>query len=94
MGMIRSSSSKHGRGGIGSLFDVSDDELVEAFYERWSGRWEKKPYPTLKALENTKEKATRFDSRAAAVDPFTVVDMHYLVEIDRTGFIDQLYDGK
>lgn len=90
--MIR--STKHGRGGISSLFDVGDEELVDAFYRRWSSRWEKKPYPTLRALQNTKEKATRFDARAASVDPFTVVDMHYLVEIDRTGFIDQLYEGK
>jgi ABC-type nitrate/sulfonate/bicarbonate transport system substrate-binding protein len=87
-------SGKHGRGSISSLFDVDDEELVEAFYQRWSGRWEKKPYPTLGALQNTKEKATRFDGRAALVDPFTVVDMHYLVEIDRTGFIDRLYEGK
>ena len=90
--MIR--SAKHGRGSLSSLFDVDDEELVEAFYRRWSGRWEKKPYPTLGALRNTKEKATRFDPRAACVDPFTVVDMHYLLEIDRTGFIDSLYEGK
>lgn len=87
-------SGKHGRGSLSSLFDVGDEELVEAFYQRWSSRWEKKPYPTLRALQNTKEKATRFDARAAQVDPFTVVDMHYLVEIDRTGFIDDLYRGK
>jgi len=87
-------SAKHGRGSLSTLFDVSDDELVEAFYQTWSSRWERKPYPTPRALQNTKEKATRFDARAAQVDPSDVVDMHYLAEIDRTGFIDELYHGK
>jgi len=72
-------------------FKTSDEELMARFIGHWSSRWERKPYPNMKALFNTHEKAIRYDKRCAAVNPLTVIDMHYIKELDENGFIDKLY---
>jgi hypothetical protein len=72
-------------------FSLDDPELLDAFIEHWTERWERKPYPTLNALRNALEKATRYDGRVEGVNPMTLVDMHYVKELDESGFIDALY---
>jgi hypothetical protein len=72
-------------------FDADDPELLEAFITRRTSWLQAKPYPTLAALENAHKKAVRIDSRAENVNPMTVVDMHYVKELDEEGFIDRLY---
>lgn len=76
---------------LNTRFNTEDEELLDRFISGWTSRWETKPYPNLKALANTHEKATRYDARCAPVNPLTVVDMHYLKELDESGFIDRLY---
>lgn len=72
-------------------FKIEDEELLGRFLSHWSKRWERKPYPNLKALSNTHEKATRYDARCLNVNPLTVIDPHYVKELDESGFIDGLY---
>lgn len=72
-------------------FRTEDEDLLERFIKHWGSRWERKPYPNLRALTNTLEKATRYDARCAGVNPLTVVDTHYVKELDEEGFIDRLY---
>lgn len=79
------------RNDLNNRFKTEDEELMQRFISHWTSRWEKKPYPNLKALANTHEKATRYDPRCAAVNPLTVIDMHYVKELDESGFIDRLY---
>jgi ABC-type nitrate/sulfonate/bicarbonate transport system substrate-binding protein len=79
------------RSDLNNRFKTDDEELLERFISHWSSRWERKPYPNLRALANTHEKATRYDPRCAVVNPLTVVDMHYVKELDESGFIDRLY---
>jgi ABC-type nitrate/sulfonate/bicarbonate transport system substrate-binding protein len=76
---------------LNNRFKAGDEELLKRFISHWSSRWEKKPYPNLKAMANTHEKAIRYDPRCAAVNPLTVIDMHYVKELDESGFIDKLY---
>ncbi len=76
---------------LNNRFKMDDEELLNAFISRWTSRWAKKPYPKLKALANAGEKATRYDARCAEVNPLTVVDTHFVKELDESGFIDQLY---
>ncbi len=82
-------SNRHKK--FNTAFKTHDEELLDRYIEQRSSRWEKKPYPNLKALANTHEKATRFDARCAAVNPLTITDTHYVKELDESGFIDQLY---
>jgi ABC-type nitrate/sulfonate/bicarbonate transport system substrate-binding protein len=50
-----------------------------------------KLYPTMSAIANVYEAAKRFDSAAADVNPMELWDMHYVRQIDDSGFIDNLY---
>ena len=76
---------------LGHLMEGGDEKLFTHFIHHWRSRWEMKPYPTMKALFNTHEKATRYDARSQGVNPLTVIDMHYIKELDEKGFIDNLY---
>ena len=76
---------------LGHYLREGDEELFDYFLSHWRSRWEQKPYAKLKSLANAHEKATRYDARSAEVNPLTVVDMHYVKELDESGFIDQLY---
>jgi ABC-type nitrate/sulfonate/bicarbonate transport system substrate-binding protein len=76
---------------LGHLLGTGNEELFDHFIQHWRSRWEKKPYPRMTALFNTHEKATRYDARSADVNPLTVIDMHYVKELDEKGFIDELY---
>jgi len=79
------------RADLSNRFNMDDEELLIAFISHWTSRWERKPYPKLKALANAGEKGTRYDARCADVNPLTVIDTHFVKELDESGFIDQLY---
>lgn len=79
------------RSELGHRFNMADEALLGHFIRHWCSRWERKPYANLRALANTHEKATRYDKRCSTVNPLTVLDMHYVKELDESGFIDGLY---
>jgi len=68
-----------------------DREVVEYVYKELAAILEKKPYPALPALRNVFELAKRQDPESAKVNPMSLWDMHYLRQIDDSGFIDRLY---
>jgi len=68
-----------------------DREMVAHVYEELAAILEKKPYPTLPAIHNVFELAKRQDADSAKVNPLSLWDMHFLRQIDDSGFIDKLY---
>lgn len=68
-----------------------DREVVEHVYKELAAILEKKPYPTLVAIQNVFELAKRQDPDSAKVNPLSLWDMHYLRQVDDSGFIDRLY---
>ena len=68
-----------------------DNEVVEHMYKELSTVLEKKPYPSLPAIRNVFELAKRQHPECASVNPMALWDMHYLRQIDDSGFIDKLY---
>ncbi|HEX9445864.1 MAG TPA: ABC transporter substrate-binding protein [Candidatus Binatia bacterium] len=68
-----------------------DREVVDHMYKELAAVLEKKPYPSLPAIRNVYELAKRQDPEAAKVNPMSLWDMHYLRQIDDSGFIDKLY---
>ena len=68
-----------------------DHEVIEYVYKELSGILEKKPYPNLTSIQNVFELAKRQDPESAKVNPLSLWDMHYLRQIDDSGFIDRLY---
>jgi ABC-type nitrate/sulfonate/bicarbonate transport system substrate-binding protein len=70
-----------------------DDEIARATYECYKGHFEPKLYPTTAAIDNVYEEAIRQDKDAAKINPMQLWDLHYVRELDDSGFIDDLYAG-
>jgi ABC-type nitrate/sulfonate/bicarbonate transport system substrate-binding protein len=54
-------------------------------------RFPHKPYPQMAAVANAYELACIQDPRTRGVSPLTLWNLHYLRELDDSGFIDNLY---
>lgn len=70
-----------------------DAEITRATYECYKGHFEPKLYPTTAAINNVYEESVRQDKDAAKINPMQLWDLHYVREIDDSGFIDHLYAG-
>jgi ABC-type nitrate/sulfonate/bicarbonate transport system substrate-binding protein len=53
-----------------------------------------KPYPDHEAIANAYELCCMKDPKAKELSPVSLWDLHYLRELDDSGFIDGLYAGK
>jgi ABC-type nitrate/sulfonate/bicarbonate transport system substrate-binding protein len=53
-------------------------------------RYRQKPYPDTAGIANVYELCTMVSEEAKTIQPMAVWDMHYLRELDQTGFIDEL----
>jgi ABC-type nitrate/sulfonate/bicarbonate transport system substrate-binding protein len=67
----------------------------EQYYQHLQKEWAKllliKPYPLPAAIQNVYELDVAKDPNMARVAPLEPWDLHYLREIDDSGFIDELY---
>ena len=65
------------------------------YYHHLQAEWAKlllvKPYPLPAAIQNVYELDVAKDPKMASVGPLEPWDLHYLREIDDSGFIDALY---
>lgn len=68
-----------------------DREIIEHVRTELAAILEKKPYPSLPAIRNVFELAKRQHPECAGINPLALWDMHYLRQIDDSGFIDKLY---
>lgn len=55
-------------------------------------RLERKPYPSAPAVSNAHELCTMQHPETAKVSALALWDLHYLRELDQSGFIDALYE--
>jgi ABC-type nitrate/sulfonate/bicarbonate transport system substrate-binding protein len=60
-------------------------------YEHFAPRLEAKLYPTMAAISNVYQEAVHLDKDALRINPMELWDLHYLRQIDDSGFTDQLY---
>jgi hypothetical protein len=70
--------------------DGHKDE-IRHLYESWKKLLLVKPYPLPMAIQNTFELDAAQDPRAQKLNPLETWDLHYLKEIDDSGFIDKMY---
>jgi ABC-type nitrate/sulfonate/bicarbonate transport system substrate-binding protein len=68
-----------------------DRATAEALYDELAPRLETKLYPSMDAVFNVYEEAKRQSKDAERIHPLALWDMHFLREIDDSGFIEQLY---
>jgi hypothetical protein len=73
------------------LLKLHDDEEWDCFYDTQSESLESAPYPTIEALQNVFALAVKRDPQIKEFNPLTLWDLHYVKEIDDSGYIRQLY---
>jgi ABC-type nitrate/sulfonate/bicarbonate transport system substrate-binding protein len=73
------------------LLKLQNDEEWECFYETQTASLEAKPYPTLDAIRNVFALAVKRDPEIKNFNPLTLWDLHYLRQIDDSGYINRLY---
>ncbi|MBI2992152.1 MAG: hypothetical protein HYY47_08495 [Deltaproteobacteria bacterium] len=64
---------------------------MDIFYENQERSLERKPYPTAGAIENIFALAVRENPAIRDFNPLALWDLHYVREIDDSGYIDRLY---
>jgi hypothetical protein len=73
------------------LLKMQNDEEWECLYETQAASLEAKPYPTLDAIRNVFALALKRDPEIKNFNPLALWDLHYLREIDDSGYINRLY---
>lgn len=75
------------------LLHLRSDDEVAAYYETHAGSFQPKPYPSLEAIQNVFALAVRQSPEIRNFNPLVLWDLHYLREVDDSGYIDRLYGG-
>jgi ABC-type nitrate/sulfonate/bicarbonate transport system substrate-binding protein len=68
-----------------------DAEIARATYECYAHHFEAKLYPTMAAINNVYQEGIRQDKDAAKINPMELWDLHYVRQLDDSGFINDLY---
>ncbi len=68
-----------------------DDEVAAATYQSLAKEFEPKLYPTMAAIANVYQQAVRKDADAKRINPMELWDLHFIRQIDDSGFVDKLY---
>jgi len=70
---------------------VADPEGLERAYKDYANAFPEVPYPTPDGVKTMLDDMAPKNPKAAAADPKTYVDMSLIAELDKSGFIKQLY---
>jgi ABC-type nitrate/sulfonate/bicarbonate transport system substrate-binding protein len=73
------------------LLRINDDEEWNCFYEDQAASLEKLPYPSIEAIQNVFALAVKRDPEIKEFNPLALWDLHYVKEIDDSGYVRQLY---
>jgi hypothetical protein len=75
----------------GPILKLQSEAEVETLYEEWAQSLERKPYPSLAAISNVFRLALRRNPEIAGYNPLALWDLHFIRELDDSGYIDGLY---
>jgi NitT/TauT family transport system substrate-binding protein len=70
---------------------IGDPEALERAYNAYIPIFNEAPYPTPDGVKTMLDDLAPRDPKAAAADPKAFVDMSLIAELDKSGFIKQLY---
>ncbi|MGB7950482.1 MAG: ABC transporter substrate-binding protein [Candidatus Binatia bacterium] len=73
------------------LLKMQNDEEWDCFYETQASSLEAKPYPSLEAVRNVFALALKRNPEIADFHPLALWDLHYVREIEDSGYIKELY---
>ncbi|HWH78665.1 MAG TPA: hypothetical protein VNT76_14895, partial [Candidatus Binatus sp.] len=70
---------------------VSDPEGLERAYKDYSNAFPEVPYPTADGVKTMLDDMAAKNPKAASADPKAYVDTSLIQEVEKSGFIKQLY---
>lgn len=70
---------------------ITDPESLERAYRAYSAVFPEAPYPTPEGVKTMLDDLAPRNPKAAAADPKAFVDMSFVQELEKEGFIKQLY---
>jgi NitT/TauT family transport system substrate-binding protein len=70
---------------------IADPEALERAYNAYIPIFNEAPYPTPDGVKTMLDDLALRDPKAAAADPRAFVDMSLIAELEKSGFIKQLY---
>lgn len=73
------------------LLKMRDAEEWDCFYENQAASLESAPYPSIEAIQNVFALAVKRDPEIKDFNPLALWDLHYVKEIDDSGYIRRLY---
>ena len=73
------------------LLRLQSDEELATFYKNQESTLERKPYPSMEAIQNVFALALKTKPEIQGFNPIAMWDLHYLRGIDDSGYIDRLY---
>ena len=76
---------------IAKYMRMKDQKELDEAYEILDSLTQRKPYPTLEGFKNIIAELSPKIPAARTADPKDFVDVRFLEELDRSGFIDGLY---
>jgi NitT/TauT family transport system substrate-binding protein len=76
---------------IGKYMRIKDEKDLDEAYEILASLTQRKPYPTLEGFKNIIAELSAKIPAAKSADPKDFVDVRFLDELDRSGYIDNLY---
>jgi NitT/TauT family transport system substrate-binding protein len=79
---------------MGKYLRVDDRKLLEASFNVESKALEPRLALKLEGIQSTLDEIAPTDPRAKTVKPQEMVDMRYLEEMEKSGFMEQLWSGK
>jgi NitT/TauT family transport system substrate-binding protein len=69
---------------------TDDQEVLEYSYEHYLKRTPKKPYPTMKGIQNLVDMSAPQIPQAKTAKPEQFVDLSFLQELEKEGFFEEL----
>ena len=76
---------------LAKRYGLEDDEYYLHLQREWARLLSKKPFPLPAAIQNVYDLDVGKDPAMKNIGPLEPWDLHYLRQIDDSGFIDQLY---
>jgi NitT/TauT family transport system substrate-binding protein len=88
---IIKTEKEYAKGLIKKNLGVADAEGLERAYKDYSNVFPEVPYPTPDGVKTMLDDMTRANPKAATADPKSFVDQSLVAELEKSGFIKQLY---
>jgi NitT/TauT family transport system substrate-binding protein len=77
---------------IGKYTRISEADALEETYQHYAVKvMPKMPYPTIKGIQMVLNEIGSRDAKAKNLSPASLIDVHYLNELEQSGFVKKLY---